>query len=246
VKLSASIMAHPDRADLVSDLQDRLGRDTMVAWDIEGPPSGDSDRVWRTARAAWQLADPDADWHVLIQDDALVCPDFLEGLERALEHVPPDATVCPYLGQGGAAPLKWLRLGAEADRRGASFVVSGSLMWGVAICLPVPLINDMIVRADTMHRVPDDMRVAGWTKRRGGEVWYTWPSLVDHRPVPSITKHRAADRRAVRHHSGSALELSWRGPVVRDPAYTRKRGPRSGPAANRQVTSRSKRFAPER
>lgn len=244
--LSASIMAHPDRADLVSDLQDRLGRDIPIAWDTEGPASGNSDRVWRTARAGWRLADPDADWHVLIQDDAVPCPDFLEGLERALEFVPPDATVCPYLGQGGAAPRKWLTLGTLADQRRASFVVSQSLMWGVAICLPVALIPDMIARADTMHRVPDDMRVAGWTKRRAGEVWYTWPSLVDHRPVPSITKHRAADRRAVRHHQGSALELSWTGPVVRDPAYTRTRGPRSGPSANRQVTSLKRRFAPER
>lgn len=238
-------MAHPDRAGLVSELQDWLDRDTMVVWDIEGPPSGNGDRIWRTARAAWQVADPDADWHVLIQDDAVPCPNFLAGLERALEHVPPDATVCPYLGQGGAASKRWGVLGAQADQRGASFVVSQSLMWGVAICLPVAMIPDMIARADTMHRVPDDMRVAGWTKRRAGEVWYTWPSLVDHRPVPSITKHRAADRRAVRHHHGSALELSWSGPVVRDPAYTRTRGPRSGPSVNRQVTSLKRRFAPE-
>lgn len=241
-------MAHPDRTALVDDLQDRLGRDReiMVVWDNEGPPSGNSDRVWRTARAAWQMADQDADWHVLIQDDALPCPDFLAGLERALEHVPPDATVSPYLGQGGAAPLKWNRMGIEAERRGASFVVSTSLMWGVAICLPVPLIPDMIARADTMHRVPDDMRVAGWTKRRHGEVWYTWPSLIDHRPVPSITKHRAADRRAVRHHQGSALDVNWKGPVVRDSVYTRMRGQRSGPSTNRQVASTKRRFAPER
>ena len=237
MKLSVSIMAHPDREPLVNELSDRLDRLAPVYWDPEGPPKGDGERVWRVARGAWQLADPDADWHVMIQDDAWPCEDFLAGLERALEHVPPDATVCPYLGKGGATPFKWPRMGAEADRRGASFVVSGSLMWGVAICLPVALIPDMIARADTMYRVPDDMRVAGWTKRRGGEVWYTWPSLVDHRPVPSITKHRAADRRAVRHHSGSALELSWDGPVVRDPAYTRMRGPRSGPSVNRQVAS---------
>lgn len=245
MKLSASIMAHPDRSALVADLRGLLDRDVPVHWDDEGPASGNSDRVWRTARGGWGLAEPDADWHVLIQDDAVPCPDFLAGLERALAHVPPDATVSPYLGQGGAAPRKWTAMGGLADQRGASFVVSESLMWGVAICLPVALIPDLIERADTMHRVPDDMRVAGWTKRRRGEVWYTWPSLVDHRPVPSITKHRAANRRAVRHHQGSALDVDWTGPVVRDPAYTRMRGPRSGPSVNRQVTSLKRRFAPE-
>ena len=144
------------------------------------------------------------------------------------------------------ASQRWITTGQRADQRGASFVVSSSLMWGVAICLPVRLIPEMIERADRMTGVPDDMRVSGWTKRRKGEVWYTWPSLVDHRPVPSITKHRAADRRAVRHHQGSALELDWSGPVVHDGAYARTRGRTSGPSANRQVASVKRRFAPER
>jgi hypothetical protein len=246
VKLSASIMAHPDRSDLVAELAARLDRPVPVAWDDEGPPSGKGDRVWRTARRGWQMADPGADFHVLIQDDAVPSLDFLAGLERALEHVPEDATVCPYLGQGGAVGHRWARIGAEADRRGASWVLSEKLMWGVAICLPVRLIPEMIERANLATGVPDDMRVSGWTQRRHGQVWYPWPSLVDHRPVPSITKHRAADRRAVRHHTGSALDIDWTGPVVPDPMYSRMRGPRSGPSANRQVTSLQRRSAPGR
>jgi hypothetical protein len=246
VKLSASIMAHPDRADLVAELLAALDRPVQVHYDPEGPPKGNGDRVWRVARAGWELADPGSDFHVLIQDDALVCPDFLAGLERALEHVPDDATVCPYLGQGGAAPLRWTKMAEQADRRGASFVVSTTLMWGVAICLPTRLIPEMIEQADRMAGVPDDMRVSGWTKRRRGEVWYTWPSLVDHRPVPSITKHRAANRHAVRHHQDSALPLDWSGPVVRDPMFVRSRGPRSGPTSNRKVTSQQRAAGPGR
>lgn len=242
MRLSASIQAHPDRADLVDHLVSILGRPVPVHWDDEGPASGNPDRGWRTARGAWQLAGswlagPHSDWHVVIQDDALPCADFLPGLERALDHVPDDAVVCPYLGRGGAAGERWASLGQQADQRGASFVVSMSLLWGVAICLPTRFIPEMIERADRMYRVTDDMRVAGWAKRTGREVWYPWPSLVDHRPVPSITKHRAADRRAVRHHQGSALELQWGGPVVRDPAYIATRGHRSRPTADRQVTS---------
>lgn len=246
MKLSGSIMAHPDRAHLVDELWASLGVRVPVHWDDEGPASGNSDRVWRTARGGWNLANPHADWHVLIQDDAVLCADFLAGMERALEYVPEDAVVCPYLGQGGAVAHRWARIGEEANRRGASWVLSSKLMWGVAICLPTRLIPEMIARADAMAGVPDDMRVAGWVQRRHAEVWYPWPSLVDHRPVPSITKHRAADRRAVRHHKGSALEIDWTGPVVADPMYSRLRGPRSGPTANRQVTSLKRRFAPGR
>jgi hypothetical protein len=246
VKLSASIMAHPDRSALVDELRASLDRDVEVHYDPEGPPSGNGDRVWRVARAAWELHDPAADWHVLIQDDALVCRDFLAGLERALDYVPLDATVCPYLGKGGAAGPSWERIADQAERMGASWVLSTRLMWGVAICLPTALIPDMIERANSMAGVPDDMRVSGWTKRRHGEVWYTWPSLVDHRPVPSITKHRAADRRAVQHCTGSALNIDWTGPVARDPVYVRTRGPRSGPSTNRKVTSPQRRSAPGR
>lgn len=240
MKLSASIMAHPDRAPMVDQLRQALGLShgvTPVAWDDEGPPSGNADRIWRTARKGWELADPAADWHLLIQDDALPCADLLAGLEQALDYVPLDAVVSPYLGKGGAAPHRWHRMAAEADHRDASFVRSAKLMWGVAIVLPVALIPEMIERADVMAGVPDDMRVAGWCDRRRGEVWYTWPSLVDHQPVPSITKHRAKDRRAERHHVGSALSINWSGPVVRDPMLTRLRGPRSGPSRNRRVTS---------
>jgi hypothetical protein len=239
MKLSASVMAHPDRAPYVADLLAALGRPVPVHYDTEGPPSGNADRGWRTAHGAWVMYDPAADFHLLLQDDALVCPDLLAGLAGALEHVPPDAVVCPYLGKGGATPHRWRRMAADADRAGASWVVSSKLMWGVGIILPVSRIGEMIGVADRLTGITDDMRVAGWIEKTRTEVWYTWPSLIDHRAVPSLTKHHAKDRRAERHHEGSALELDWRGPVVVDPVFQRSRGQRSGPSANRQVTSLS-------
>lgn len=243
VRLSASIMAHPDRQDLVDELRQdlRFQRSVPIAWDREGPPSGNSDRVWRNARRGWEMANPDADWHVLLQDDAVVCADFLDGLESALERVPPDAVVSPYLGRGGATPHRWARMAADADQRESSWVVSTKLMWGVAICLPTSAISDMIEMADRMTGIPDDMRVAGWAQKRRLPVWYTWPSLVDHRAVPSITKHRAKERRAERHHVGSALDLNWDRPVTFDPMYVRERGHRSGPRGDWRVTSAQQR-----
>lgn len=234
MKLSASVMAHPDRAEEVTALTSALDRHVPVYWDAEGPASGNADRVWRTARSAWQLHDPDADWHVLIQDDAVPCRDFLAGLEQALNYVPPDVVVSPYLGKGRSVPRRWETLAGLADQRGARWARTSKLMWGVCIVLPVRLIPEMIERADKRYGVPDDMRVAGWAERTGREVWYTWPSLIDHRTVPSLTKHRATDRVARRWHSGSALEIDWAGPVVTDHMLTRRTAARSGP---RQVRS---------
>lgn len=230
MKLSASIMAHPDRAAEVHELLAALDRPVQVAWDDEGPPSGNADRVWRTARRGWSLADPEADWHVLIQDDAVPCRDFLAGLERALAFVPQDAVVSPYLGTGRNVPIRWEALARAAETKGAPWVRSTKLMWGVCIALPVPLIPEMIEYADRRARVPDDMRVAGWAEKTQREVWYTWPSLVDHLTISSLTKHKARERVARRHHEGSALEINWTGHAVTDPMLVRRNPSRSAPS----------------
>ena len=109
MKLSASIMAHPDRAPYVDELTDALGRWVTVHWDQEGPPSGNADRVWRTARGAWLQHDPAADFHLLLQDDALVSHHLLTGLEQALEHVPPGAIILyeANYGFGWNDPRGW-------------------------------------------------------------------------------------------------------------------------------------------
>lgn len=242
MKISASIMAHPDREPQVNILTDFLDRLVPIHWDDEGKPSGNADRVWRTARGGWNLADPDADWHVLLQDDARPCRDFLAGLERALAFVPQDAVVSGYLGTGRNVPIRWEAMARAADTAGACWVRSTKLMWGVCIALPVPLIPEMVEYADRRARVPDDMRVAGWAEKTGRQVWYTWPSLVDHLPVPSLTKHKARERVARRWHSGSALEIDWTGHAVTDPMLARRNPDRSGPS---RVRSRRRLLAEE-
>jgi hypothetical protein len=234
VRVSAAVMAHPDRAAHVTELMTSLDRPVGIYFDPGGPPSGAGDRVWSVARQAWLLFDPDADYHVLIQDDAIACADLLAGIEQALEHIEPSAVLSPYLGTGRMAPARWDTLQALADRSGASFVRAEKVLWGVCLAVPTIDIPAMIDWCDKRGGVPDDMRVSGWAKRNDREVWYTWPSLVDHRTVPSLTKHKALDRVARRHHVGSALELTWDGPVVTDPMLTRRRGPRSRPSANRK------------
>lgn len=235
MKLSASVMAHPVREPEVVRLRAALDRPVTVYWDAEGPPSGNADRIWRTARAAWQLADPDADWHVLFQDDAVPCEDMLAGLERALAYVPPDAVVSPYLGTGRNVPIRWEAMARAADTAGSRWIRSHKLMWGVCIALPVGAIGEMIAYADRRPGIPDDMRVAGWAERTGREVWYPWPSLVDHLPVPSLTKHKARERVARSWLTGSALDVDWTGRAVTDPMLARRNPARSGPSRIRSV-----------
>ena len=237
MKISASVMAHPNRSTEVGELLAALDRKVPVHWDREGAPSGGGDRIWRQARAAWSMYDPSADYHVLIQDDAIVSADFLAGLERALDFVRPGSVVSPYLGTGRNVPLRWGRMTEKADIQHARWIVAGRVMWGVCLLLPVSRIPEMIAWCDRKAGMPDDMRVGAWAVRNELDVWYPWPSLVDHRLVPSLTKSRAADRVARRHHAGSALAIDWSGPVVMDSMLARHRGSRSGPRSDWRVRS---------
>lgn len=208
-------MAHPDRTDLVQTLQYRLGTGPgaiPVAWDDEGPPKRDTERLWRVARRAWLAYDPGADWHLLLQDDAIPIPGLLEETARALPHVPLHAILSLYLGNTRPIPRVWEELGGRADEAGASWVVGPRSMWGVALALPVPVIEEMVEFCDRQTGIPDDMRVGRWARRKHREAWFPWPSFVDHPPGDSLLGHNAA-RSAIRFRGDSP----WRpdGPVVR-------------------------------
>lgn len=213
-------MAHPDRAATVTQLMMTLGRSVPVAWDTEGPPSRDPDRIWRTARAGWELRPSGSDWHLLLQDDAIVHPWLLGALPGMLEHVPDECVVSLYLGRGRPVPGLWQMLCGEADQKGASFIVGPLIMWGVGLLIPTRLIPDMIAYADNQYGVPDDMRVGRWAKKRRYPAWYPWPSLADHPgEEKSLTKHGKG--RVARKFAEADQLLSWSGPVVQYPGGRR-------------------------
>lgn len=206
--ISLSIMAHPARSGWVDALRGELG-DVPVGWDDEGPPRRDHDRVWRTARRAWNLYDRNAQWHLVLQDDALPVPGLLGHLQRALERVPERAMVNLYMGAQRPMSGLWTGLIRRADDAGASWVVGPMSMWGVATVLPTSLIPEMIAGCDALHGLPDDQRIGRWCARFKVPCWYPWPSLVDHRDEGSLLGHgpgRVARAVGVGH--------DWGGPVI--------------------------------
>lgn len=206
-------MAHPDRAARVDELRAALGTLVPVAWDAEGPPKRDPDRIWRTARRAWEMHHPDADWHLLLQDDAIVAPDLLEATSAALTCVPPRAIVSLYIGTGRPLPWMWKQLGERADQGGASWIVGPRVMWGVALAVRTESIPDMLAYADQQHGIPDDMRVGRWARRQRWQAWFPWPSLVNHPDDESLLGH-GSGRSALRFAGGSALDWNPTGPVI--------------------------------
>jgi hypothetical protein len=204
--LSAAVMAHPKRADIVTELQVALDRPVKVVWDEK------NDRHDTGIRAV-EAFDPSASHHLVLQDDAVVPRDLLAGIERALRYIPQDAPMCLYVGRVRPFANEIRRVVARAE--GASWLTMGGIYWGPGIVLPtahIPELSDWYRSARVTNY---DRRVSTWYALHDATVWYPWPCLVDHRDGESITGH-GVGRHA---HSfigadRSALDADWTGPVV--------------------------------
>jgi len=210
--LSVSVMAHPKRAHLVEPLVDRLGlTGDDVAWDRRG-------ERWDTGRRAWEMHDPRADWHMVIQEDSIVVRDLIPGLKKALDHVPKECNVCPFVGTRRPAQRTVQRLISLAERQRASWIEFPSLFWGLAIIAPTPVIPRMLAFGDSITAYPNyDKRIGQYfVQKLHWPTYCTWPNLIDHRDdEPSLCGHgpgRIAHRFAG--EDASALDVNWGGPVA--------------------------------
>jgi len=209
-------MAHPRRDHLVPHLVEDLGiTDDKVVWDT-------ANNRWHTGRRAMASYDPDCDWHVVVQDDAIVCADFLEGMAQALEYVPDDCIVQPYVGTGRPIQGYVQQAVDQADAEGACWIEMRGMNWGVAVAVPTWTIESMLVWCDRRTWPNYDKRVGQYyLSKLAWSTWYTWPSLVDH-----MDPERDGEASLVSHGGGriahrflgretSALSIDWSGPVVR-------------------------------
>lgn len=170
--ISVSVMAHPKREDHIDYLHKQLGP-VPVAWDRK-------DSVWDTAKRAWDLHGDQSAYHVVVQDDAIICDDFYERLQSIILAYP-DSAYCLYMGEN----LKSLKGNIERP-----VTVGKKIQWGVAICLPVIHIKKALAFGDrwnnrygTMH---DDTRLSRYCQSKSLNVVYPVPSLIDHRHSPSL------------------------------------------------------------
>lgn len=211
MKISAAIMAHPVRKDHAERLQATLDRPVEIIYDENPVPSADPRQRWETGKRAWKAYDPDADWHMVIQDDALPCGEFLAGVEEALSVLGPRGLFSAYTGaprrDQGHVHKAWNR----ALREGHSWMTTRSLCWGAAIAAPTNTIDAMLawcshpVRAEQNY----DMRIGRFYRDTlKWRAWYPVPSLVDHADVPSLVGHGQGRTSRVA-HEGSALDIDW-------------------------------------
>ncbi|WP_159794481.1 hypothetical protein [Puerhibacterium puerhi] len=188
MSVAIAVVAHPARAAMASDLFDAVAGN-VLALDVDGRGEQANHQA-----ALEALLDVDADWLVLLEDDAVPAPRFRTQLAAALADAG-DAVVSLYLGTGrwaGTIPAAHepvvRRLVADADAVGARWITADALWHAVGFAVPRRAARELLahLRADIL---PTDQAVTSWCQRTATPVRYTWPSLVDHLDGPTVTQH---------------------------------------------------------
>lgn len=172
---SYAVMAHMKRIHMLNELLEGLPESTQVVYD-------QGNNRWDTGARAWATHDKSAQWHVVVQDDAIVCENFEERAESFLASANHNGPVSFYLGAGRPRQRSVIRQLHHATDR----VKMPYLLWGVCFALPVHLIDQMLDECD--KGIPNyDTRISRFFERRRIGTLYSWPSLVDHRDEESLT-----------------------------------------------------------
>lgn len=189
MKLSVAIMAHPARAEFVAELEELLPG-ARVVWDRCG------DR-WDTGRRSMLAYDDAADWHVVVQDDAILCDDFLPELRQGLRYVGA-GPVALYMGRSSLGGRPTRMLVRSARRRRARWILGPGPKWGVGVAVKLKDIHPMLHYCDDLEEPENyDLRMQEYFLSINRPCWYAAPSLVDHRvgeENPSLVDGRGATK----------------------------------------------------
>lgn len=190
--INIGVVSDRRRGDMGARLADRVAANHLSVDDGTLGCTQNHASVWR------KLATDPADWSVVLEDDALPVEDFRGQLVAALA-VAPAPVVSLYLGRGYIDDRRTGGFVNRADLVDANWIVTpGRIQHAVALAVQADVLPDMIANLPTRDQ-PIDRSLSLWARRRGLQVAYTNPSLVDHSDGESlVTRYRRAERRAWR------------------------------------------------
>jgi GR25 family glycosyltransferase involved in LPS biosynthesis len=180
--ISFAVVGHEARLVEATDLAHSLG--AVIVLDDGSLGAGANHlRAWEAT------ATLEADYAVVLEDDAQPVPGFMQQAEQALA-VTPEPVISFYAGT--TRPKRWqdcLRPAtADADRVGACWLTTTLAAHAVAIAIHTDLRDDWIDFA-TGHTLPPDERLTAWMKARDHRIAYSWPSLCNHADGPTLVRH---------------------------------------------------------
>ena len=212
MKISVSIMAHPARKYQAEALYKKLIQypfsDVFIIWD-------EQNNEWHTGERSLKGGIVlGSDWHLVIQDDAILTPHIYDNIEGLIAALPVKSVVSLYTGK--VRPLQDRVIPAVAKAPDGSFLSHYMMMWGVAILLPSDQIAAMLeFAADPMFREDKyDIRVGRFYYGNHLPIYYSMPSLVDHDDsIGSLIGNDGTKQPRVAHRLATG-RISWTDTVI--------------------------------
>jgi hypothetical protein len=200
MKISIAIMAHPKRmveaASLMTELLEYPFCDYRLITDADNSE-------WKTGKRALQVGIGVGEWHVVIQDDAILTPNFYENIERAITALDQKTLISLYTGT--SRPIPGRVSAAVKAMPDGSFLRFMQLMWGVGLVIPSDHIAPMLEFVEDID-LQYDNKIGEFYCRQGLPVYYTVPSLVDHND--DIDSLLPGHGRAINHEARKAHRLA--------------------------------------
>jgi len=186
------IVAHHKRKAVAEDLAIRVAAD-VIELDVT-TPTGPRNGAYRCTlnhldclEALLGCVESAQEWVVVLEDDAMPVADFRFHVERAVTHAPSEL-VGLYIGTGNPSGEVQRQIRAALEHAGA-WLAGDFFISAVGYAVKAHVVNDLIECTD-IHQWPLTMewpmRVTKWAQKRGYDVSYTHPSLVDHADTPSV------------------------------------------------------------
>lgn len=174
IKISKTIMAYYKREHRIPEIRKMIG-DAKVSLD------NGSWGLWENSKRSWLSFDPQYDYHLVIQDDAVVCRSFYKELSSHLNKHPHRFT-CLYFRYKSHKTHATLNLAGENGVLTNGFLFP-RLQWGIGLLCPTAMIPDMISFADDIKdekmKNTDDLRFSRYLSSIKHDVYYPLPSLID-------------------------------------------------------------------
>ena len=180
MQISVTVMAVPARKlqaeYLAAILRYYPFCDVSVTYDTNA--AGTHESEWANGKASLLAGVGKGDYHVVIQDDAILTPYLYENIEGAIKNCPGGkALISLYTGKARPFPVRVTEAVKKAYH--ATWLQHYLLFWGVGIIIPTDHIKPMLdFVADWSE--PYDTRIGIFYQRNRLPVYYTMPSLVDH------------------------------------------------------------------
>jgi len=181
-KLSVAIVNHIDRIHLVAPLVAVLGPDTKVFTSTADLAHND---CLENSRRAWESFDKNKEYFCVFEDDAILCSNFYERLDKILTD------------QNRIYNLYWSNYPLMPGSVQQGYILANHhvSLPAAAICIPTKLIPDMMTFTEPLTGWMD-CRIAKWAHTRHILIYYPIPCLVDHNSheksllIGSVQPHR--------------------------------------------------------